>query len=175
MTENFWFWTLQVSNYEIICLLQREWCHTLPRSRCPTSPCPPSKMPTKLSALRSTSDRIMLMVRKYNLKLAWLLNDVVCCLHLHSLLTLNAFCTMLCSMFVIFFFMYNLTASSVPPLSPSPLPLSPAWWEGLILYAGESQRLRTTGTQEWTLSVLLFFFGSIRLSHVASSSELMSI
>lgn len=45
------------------------------------------------------------------------------------------------------FLMHNVTASSVPSLPPSVTSVSHHWWEGLILYAGESQCLRTAGAQ----------------------------
>lgn len=44
--------------------------------------------------------------------------------------------------------MYNVTASSVPSLPPPVTTSSHHWWEGLILYAGESQCLRTRGAQD---------------------------
>lgn len=127
---------LSVSNYEFFShFFQSEWCHTLPRSPCPTSRCPPSKMPTSLSASRSTSNPIMLMVRNLSglFYMSLLVDSRSCCVY-------SIIFSCLISL--------RLLSLSLPPSLPRLL-LTPSRWEGLILYAGESQSLRTTGTQVW--------------------------
>lgn len=57
-------------------------------------------------------------------------------------------------------------------LSPPSLPhlfLSPTWWEGLILYAGESQCLRTTGAQGWCWQFCFLAASDFHIMHPVQS------
>lgn len=55
---------------------------------------------------------------------------------------------LLCVQYLSYFLMF-LMCVFCPSPSLAHLLLTPSRWEGLILYAGESQSLRTTGTQVW--------------------------
>ncbi len=114
------------------------------------------------------------MVRKYNLKLASQLNCIAYYFTLFSYWILQHGDVFSFVYYVVYclsyFLMYNFTASSVPSLSPSPLPLTHMVGRSHIVRRWVSV-LENHRNSRVMLAALLF--GSIRLSHNASSSELI--
>lgn len=155
----------------MICFFfQREWYHTLPRNLCRTSPCPPSNMPTRLSALRSTLDLTMLMVRKCNHTFASQLNVIVyqfrrfsCCIFQFG----NVFSFL---SYVVYYVCH--ISSCIISMRLLSLPSPPHQRGGKVSYC-TLVSLRAWEQQELQTDVGSTAFGSILLSYYAYSAEMI--